>query len=178
MGATYRGTIGIDATKNPKLLSMNFTDGPDQDDTKHEIYELVADSWTLCFTTQDEIAKTIASRLKITLASGRQEPLIRAGTKNLEAYQLYLQGRFHMNKRTPDGFRKALEYFQQAIGKDPAYALAYTGLAEANMQASFLNIFPPVEMVPKAEAAAIKALELDGTLAEAHVSIRILQLRF
>jgi serine/threonine protein kinase/tetratricopeptide (TPR) repeat protein len=123
------------------------------------------------FAIQDEIAKTIASRLKITLTSGRQEPLIRAGTKNLEAYQLYLQGRFHMNKRTPDGFRKALEYFQQAIGKDPAYALAYTGLAEANMQASFLNIFPPVEMVPKAEAAAIKALELDDTLAEAHVAL-------
>ena len=121
------------------------------------------------FEVQDEIARTIADRLKVTL--GGQKPLVRAVTKNLEAYQLYLKGRFHWTKRTPDGSRKAIEYFHEAIEKDPAYALAYTGLADAYNEASFLNVFPPKEVMPKAKAAAAKALEIDDGLAEAHVSL-------
>jgi serine/threonine protein kinase/tetratricopeptide (TPR) repeat protein len=123
------------------------------------------------FEVQDEIAKTIADRLKVTLGAERQKPLVRAGTKNLEAYQLYLKGRFHWNKRAADGLRKAIEYFQEAIEKDPDYALAYTGLADAYNLASFLNVFPPGEVMPKAKAAAAKALEIDDGLAEAHVSL-------
>ena len=123
------------------------------------------------FEVQDEIAKTIADRLKITLGAERRKPLVRAGTKNLEAYQLYLKGRFHWTKRTSDGSRKAIEYFHEAIDKDPAYALAYTGLADAYNEASFLNVFPPREVMPKAKAAATKALEIDDGLAEAHVSL-------
>jgi serine/threonine protein kinase/Tfp pilus assembly protein PilF len=123
------------------------------------------------FEVQDEIAKTIADRLKVTLGAGRQKPLVRAGTKNLEAYQLYLKGRFHWNQRTPEGLRKAIDYFQEAIEKDPAYALAYAGLADTYDLASFLNVFPPGEVMPKAKAAAAKALEIDDGLAEAHVSL-------
>ena len=123
------------------------------------------------FELQDEIARAIASRLKVTLGANRQGPLVRVATKNLEAYQLYLKGRFHWNKRTPDGMGKAIEYFQQAIAKDPAYALAYTGLADAYNLASFLNAFPPREVMPKAKAAAAKALEIDNGLAEAYVSL-------
>ncbi len=123
------------------------------------------------FEVQDEIAKTIADRLKVRLGSAIQKPLVKAGTENLEAYQLYLKGRFHWNKRTPDGMRKAIECFQQAIEKDPAYALAYTGLADNYNLASFLNFFPPGEVMPKAKAAAAKALEIDDGLAEAHVSL-------
>jgi serine/threonine protein kinase len=123
------------------------------------------------FEVQDEIAKTIANRLKVTLRAERQEPLVKAGTKNLEAYQLYLKGRFHMNMRTPDGFGEAVEYFQEAIKIDPAYAVAYNGLAEAYTLASFLNAFPPIELMPKAKVAAAKALEIDEGLAEAHVSL-------
>ena len=123
------------------------------------------------FELQDEIARAIANRLKVTLGANRQEPLVRVATKNLEAYQLYLKGRFHWNKRTPDGMGKAIEYFQQAIAKDPAYALAYTGLADAYNLASFLNAFPPREVMPKAKAAAAKALEIDNGLAEAYVSL-------
>lgn len=123
------------------------------------------------FEVQDEIAKTIASRLKITLGGARHEPLVKAGTKNLEAYQIYLKGLFYMNKRTPDGFREAVEYLHQAIEKDPAYALAYTSLAEAYTQGAFLHMAPPAELVPKAKAAATKALELDESLADAHVSL-------
>ena len=123
------------------------------------------------FELQDEIAKTIADRLKVTLGVERQEPLVKAGTKNLEAYQLYLKGRFHWNKRTPDGLRKAIEYFKEAIEKDPAYALAYAGLADGYNLASFLMVFPAREVMPKAKAAAAKALDLDDDLAEAHVSL-------
>ena len=142
------------------------------------------------FEVQDEIARTIADRLKLSLVrpstdagipfltldegperTERQKPLVRAATKNLEAYQLYLKGRFHWNKRTPDESRKAIEYFHEAIGKDPTYALAYTGLADAYNEASFLNVFPPREVMPKAKAAAAKALEIDDGLAEAHVSL-------
>jgi len=123
------------------------------------------------FEVQDEIAKTIADRLKVTLGTGRQKPLVKAGTKNLEAYQLYLKGRFHWNKRTPDGFQKAIEHFQEAIEKDPAYALAYAGLADTYDMASFFNLFPPGEVMPKAKTAAAKALEIDDGLAEAHVSL-------
>ena len=123
------------------------------------------------FEVQDEISKTIANRLKVTLTGERQEPLVKAGTTNLEAYQLYLKGRFNVNKRTPDGFSESVGYFQQAIEKDPAYAMAYTGLAEAYTQLAFMNVFPPKEMMPKAKAAAVKALGLDGTLADPHVAL-------
>jgi serine/threonine protein kinase/Tfp pilus assembly protein PilF len=123
------------------------------------------------FEVQDEIAKTIADRLKVTLGAERQKPLVKAGTRNLEAYELYLKGRFHWNKRTPEGMQKAIECFQKAIEEDPTYALAYTGLADNYNLASFLNFFPPGEVMPKAKAAAAKALEIDDSLAEAHVSL-------
>jgi serine/threonine-protein kinase len=123
------------------------------------------------FEVQDEIARTIADRLKVALGGDGQSPLVKAGTQDLEAYQRYLKGRFHWNKRTPEGLRKAIEYFQQAIEKDPAYALAYTGLADSYDLASFLNVFPPGEVMPKAKTAAAKALEIDSSAVEAHVSL-------
>jgi serine/threonine-protein kinase len=122
------------------------------------------------FAVQDEIAKTIANRLKGSLEAEGREPLVRAGTRNLEAYQLYLKGRFHWNKRSAEGMRKAIEYFQQAIEKDAAYAVAYAGLADAYNLASFLNVLAPNELMPKAKAAAARALEIDQGLAEAEVS--------
>lgn len=121
------------------------------------------------FEVQDEIAKTITNRLKVTLKVERQEPLAKAGTTNLEAYQLYLKGRFNANKRTPDRYSEAIEYYQQAVEKDPAYALAYTGLAEAYTQMAFMNVLPPKEIMPKAKAAAVKALEIDDSLADPHI---------
>jgi tetratricopeptide (TPR) repeat protein len=89
----------------------------------------------------------------------------------LEAYQLYLKGRFHWNKRSADGLQKAIEYFQQAIGKDPGYAVAYAGLADAYNMISFRNVLAPHAVMPKAKAAATKALELDPHRAEPHVSL-------
>jgi len=89
----------------------------------------------------------------------------------VEAYQLYLRGRFHWNKRSLDGLPKAVEYFQQAIANDPDYAVAYAGLADAYNMLSFRNVLPANEAMPKAKAAATKALKLDPSRAEPHVSL-------
>jgi len=123
------------------------------------------------FQVQDEIARTIADRLKVTLGPEKAETLVRSETKDLEAYQLYLKGRFHWNKRSADGLQKAIEYFQHAIGKDPSYAVAYAGLADAYNMISFRNVLAPHAVMPKAKAAATKALELDPNRAEPHVSL-------
>ena len=123
------------------------------------------------FEVQDEIARTIADRLKVTLGPEKAETLVRSETKDLEAYQLYLKGRFHWNKRSPDGLQKAIEYFQRAIAKDPSYAVAYAGLADAYNMISFRNVLAPHAVMPKAKAAATKALELDANRAEPHVSL-------
>ena len=123
------------------------------------------------FEVQDEIARTIAERLKVSLGPEKAEALVRSETKDVEAYQFYLKGRFHWNKRSPDGLQKAVEYFQQAIEKDPNYTLAYAGLADAYNMMSFRNMLAPHAVMPKAKAAARKALELDGQHAEPHVSL-------
>lgn len=123
------------------------------------------------FEVQDEIARTIADRLKVTLGPEKAEPLVRSETKDLEAYQFYLKGRFHWNKRSADGLQKAIEYFQQAVGRDPSYAVAYAGLADAYNMISFRNVMVPHAIMPKAKAAAANALELDANRAEAHVSL-------
>jgi len=96
-------------------------------------------------------------------------------TEDAEAYQIYLQGNFYLNKRTEEGTKNALLLFQQAIQKDPNYALAYTGIADAyallGIQGAVTGGLPPLEIIPKAKAAAIKALEIDDKLAEAHAGL-------
>ncbi len=92
------------------------------------------------------------------------------------AYEAYLKGRYHWNKRTPEGIKTAIEYFQESIEKDPNYALAYAGLADCYVVA--VNPSPPKEEMPKAKAAATKALQLDDTLAEAHTSLAAVLARY
>ena len=123
------------------------------------------------FAVESEIAKTVAENLQAKL-NGRAEKMLAARpTENLEAHQLYLKGRFFWNKRTPENLRKAIDYFQQAIEKDPAYALAYAGLADAHAILPIYASTPPNDDVPAALAAARKAVELDDSLAEAHTSL-------
>jgi Tfp pilus assembly protein PilF len=93
------------------------------------------------------------------------------GTDNAEAYQLYLRGRYHWNKRTEEGLRKGIEYFNQAIDLDPLYARSYTGLADCYAMLTEYSAQPPTELFPKAKAAAQRALTIDDTLAEAHTSL-------
>jgi len=92
-------------------------------------------------------------------------------TANPEAYELYLKGRFHWNRRTPADFKQAITFFEQAIAKDPNYALAYSGLADAYTLLTVYTNELPRELMPKAKAAALKALEIDDKLAEAHASL-------
>jgi tetratricopeptide (TPR) repeat protein len=92
-------------------------------------------------------------------------------TTNPEAYQDYLKGRYWFNKRTPDSLNKSIDFFQQAIQKDPAYALAYSGLADSYSGLIANGVVPPKDAYPKAKQAALRALEIDETIPEAHVSL-------
>jgi tetratricopeptide (TPR) repeat protein len=121
---------------------------------------------------QDEISKAITENLRIQLTGKEQQQLTKRYTDNAEAYQLYLRGRYYWNKRTPESVKKSLEYFQQAIEKDPGYALAYAGVADSNAVGggTYLGL-PPSEARQKAKAAAKMALEIDNSLAEAHTTL-------
>jgi tetratricopeptide (TPR) repeat protein len=124
------------------------------------------------FALQEEITREIFRQLRMKLAPEDESRLAHRATENTEAYQLYLNGRYHWNKRTDEGVRKGLEYFQQAIEKDPSYALAYAGVADSYTVGSGVYLrLPPKESCLHSKAAARKALELDDTLAEAHTTL-------
>src|SRR5207237_532390 len=120
---------------------------------------------------QREIARDISDNLQMRLSNADRNRVMKHYTENEEAYQLYLKGRYYWNKRTADAMRKSIDYFQQAIDKDPNYALAYAGLADAYILMPSQSAGSPQEFYPKAKATAKKALEIDDTLAEAHSSL-------
>ena len=120
---------------------------------------------------QEEVTRAIVSEIRVKLTAQEQARLTNRHPINPEAYKLYLKGRYHWNKRSPEGFQKAIEYFQLAAANDPAYALAYVGLADTYTYFSFFDVVPPREAMPKAKAAAARALEIDNRLGEAHVSL-------
>ena len=122
------------------------------------------------FATESDIAKTIAETLQAKLTGSEKTAMSKKPTANPEAYELYLKGRFFWNKRTAADLRKGIDYFNQAISKDPSYALAYAGLADSYVILSVFGAASPQDSIPQARAAAKKALELDDTLAEAHAS--------
>ena len=122
---------------------------------------------------QKKVARAIAEQIRINLTPQEQAVLKNVKVVNPEAYEAYLKGRYFWNKRTADGLKKAIDYFNQAIEKDPNYAQAYTGLADsyALLGDWEYGILAPKEAFPRAKAAATKALELDNTLGEAHTSL-------
>jgi tetratricopeptide (TPR) repeat protein len=123
------------------------------------------------FLIQSDIAGNIAGALKETLSPEEKRRLQEQPTEDIEAYNIYLQGRYFWNMRTPEGFQKGLAYFQKALEKNPAFALAYTGIADCYNLFGYYNVLPPGESFPKARDMAQKALELDDGLAEAHASL-------
>jgi TolB-like protein/Tfp pilus assembly protein PilF len=123
------------------------------------------------FALQDDLSREISEKLRQQLAGDEKQRLTKRYTESSEAYRLYLKGRYHWNKRSPGGLQKAVEYFQLALDKDPAYSLAYAGLADTYAHLSFFNVLAPREAMPKAKAAAVKGLEVDKELAEAYVSL-------
>jgi serine/threonine protein kinase/Tfp pilus assembly protein PilF len=123
-------------------------------------------------SVQQEIATAVSGNLRGRLTSEEKTRLNKPSATNSEAYQLYLKGRYHANQATAAGLKKGIEYFQQAIEKDPGYALAYAGLADSySALGGGWQYLPPSDTLPKAKAAATKALELDDTLAEAHAAL-------
>jgi len=128
------------------------------------------EKFTDIFSVEDSISEKVAQALMPRLSGEEIELLRKRETDNTEAYQCYLQGRFFWNKFTEDGFGRALELFNQAVHLDPEYALAYVGLADYFNWAAIFGIGPPREYFPQARAAALKALELDESLAEAHAA--------
>ena len=126
---------------------------------------------------QEEIAQKISEKLNLHLKRQEEKRLTKRYTDNAEAYMLYLKGRYYWNKYTPEEMKQGMEFFRQAIDLDPTYALAFAGLADCYYRLSNL-FFPPREAMPKARAAAIRALEIDETLAEAHASLGLVKLYY
>jgi TolB-like protein/DNA-binding winged helix-turn-helix (wHTH) protein/Tfp pilus assembly protein PilF len=127
---------------------------------------------------KQEIAREITENLRLQLSREEQRQLVKRDTTNAEAYQLYLKGRFFWNKYTEEGFRKSIEYFKEAVEKDPSYALAYSGLADSYSLLGEQAHAPPKDTFPLARTYAEKALLLDETLADAHISLGIVKLFF
>jgi len=123
------------------------------------------------FDIQEKVAGEITGALKLHLTPSEEKDLKKRYTENTEAYQLYLQGRYFWNKRTEEGMKKGIAFFRQAIEKAPAYAPAYVGLADAHILLGVYGYLPSIEVMPAARAAALTALEIDNTLAEAHASL-------
>lgn len=148
----------------------------------------VAGGWQLCgriykrkfceiLETQDEMANEIATKLQIDLKGVEERRRFRRYTDNPEAFRAYLRGRYHWNKYTHEGLERAIEYFHQAIDIDPVYALAYAGMADSYFRLSNQYLAPRLA-IPKARAAAMRALQIDPTLPEAHASLGILKMRY
>jgi serine/threonine protein kinase/tetratricopeptide (TPR) repeat protein len=123
------------------------------------------------FVVESDIATTIAKTLQARLTGAEKTAIAKHPTANPEAHEFYLKGRFFWNKRTAADLRKAIEYFNQALDKDPSYALAYAGLTDSYLVLSQYGAASPADSYPQATAAAKKAIELDDTLAEAHTSL-------
>jgi len=129
------------------------------------------EKFTDVFAVQDAISQKVANALALRLSGEENKRLTRRYTENVEAYQLYLTGRYHWNKLTPPEITKSIGFFKKAIDLDPTYALAYFGLADAYRSLAPTSEVPSKDTLPQAQAGATKALELDETLAEPHATL-------
>jgi TolB-like protein/Tfp pilus assembly protein PilF len=123
------------------------------------------------FAVEDSIAEKLTPALMLTIDAAEREMLRRRFTESIEAHHAYLKGRYYWNKQTPEGLRKAVAHFEQATAIDPGYALAYAGLADAYDLIGIWGGAPPAQVLPKAMALALKAIEIDERLAEAHAAL-------
>jgi serine/threonine protein kinase/Flp pilus assembly protein TadD len=123
------------------------------------------------FAVQEEIAKQISEKLQMQLSGEEKKRLGKRHTENTQAYQLYLQGRYHWNKRSEEGMKRGIQFFEEAIRLDANYALAHAGLADSYIILGFYGVLSPDEVMPKVKAAAKRALRIDHTLAEARISL-------
>jgi serine/threonine-protein kinase len=136
--------------------------------------------YTDIFAVQDSIAERVTRALDLRLSPEEKNRLTKHHTESTEAYYLFVKGWFHLHKSSAEDVKKAITYFEAAIDKDSAYALAYAGLAAsyAALRKPGISLLPPKEAMPKAKQAALKALELDDTLAEAHISLALIKIGY
>jgi serine/threonine protein kinase len=127
------------------------------------------------FAVQDEIARQITEKLRLRLTGEERDRLIRRYTEDTEAYHLYLKGRYYWNKRTRENLKKGVGYFEQAIARDAGYALPYAGLADAYLVLCFFDGGLPKDLLSKGKAAALRALEIDQDLPEAHAALGLIE---
>ena len=172
-GATYILEGSVRQRGDQLRISAQFIDAKDD-------LHLWADNYggTLedIFDIQESVAGKIVEALRLQLSKSERDSLQKRSTENTEAYQLYLQGRFSWNKRNEDGLRTAIRFFEQAIEKDPGFALAWTGLADSHGLLGDHATIRRVEIYPKMKEAVQHALDLDPQLAEAHISLGLLHM--
>jgi adenylate cyclase len=172
VGAVLEGSVR--RTRNTFRITVQLISAKDGchlwSETYHrELIELL--------DVQEELARAIARALSVTLV-GKETQLVRPFTESVEAYQLYLKGRFFLNKRNAADMHRGIEYFERAIRADPDYALAYSGLADSYHMLAIYCVVQPGEAYPKAKIAAARALALNDSLAETHVSVAYVALAF
>ena len=134
--------------------------------------------YTGILSIESEVAGSVADSLTLRLLPAERARLVAPNAKSPEAHEAYFNGRYQWNKRTPDGFLKSIDYYNQAIAIDPNYAAAYAGLADAYIMLGFYSISPPSQSFEKSKRAAVRALELDDSLAEAHASLADTRLNY
>ncbi|MGH9949738.1 MAG: hypothetical protein ACRD6X_21430, partial [Pyrinomonadaceae bacterium] len=170
--------LGVDAVMSGRIVQRgdNLTISVDLTDVKNkkslwgEQYERKLSD---LLATQREIATEIVNNLKVKLSGESEKALAKSYTDDNEAYQLYLKGRFYWNKRNVDNIRKSIDEFKAAADKDPKFALAYVGLADAQIVSVYYTRGAEGKLIPQARANARRALEIDDSLAEAHATLGI-----
>ena len=155
------------------LISVELTDVRNNRQIWGDQYKRPA---AAVYEIQEEISREIARNLRLPITEKDRRLLAQRDTRDTDAYQLYLKGRYFWNKRTADGLAKGIDYFQQAIAKDPNYALAYSGLADCYILQS--NLVRPADIFPKAKAAVMKALAQDPDLAEPYSTLGYIGLHY
>jgi tetratricopeptide (TPR) repeat protein len=123
------------------------------------------------FAVEEELSRDVVTALRLRITGETDRRLRKRYTENAAAYQLYLKGRHHWNRRTVEGIERAIFFFESAIDADASYAPAYSGLADCYIALASRDLYPPLQLMPKADAAARRALDLDPDLAEAHASM-------
>lgn len=134
------------------------------------------EKFTDIFTVQDSISEQVASALMLKLTGDERKSLSKHFTESSEAYQSYLKGRYYWNKMTPEGLRRSLDCFADATRRDPHYALAYAGMAASYVHMEIYGFMLPREAMPRAKTAALKAISLDESVAEAHASLALVRM--
>lgn len=158
----------ITRTGDRVSISIQFNHAPTDTNLWAKNYDVPAKD---ILALQNDVVQNIVREIEVQLTPQEQAHLAKSRTVNPQALEAYLLGRFHWNKRTPDAMRRSLEEFQRAASIDPQYATAYAGIADAYSNMVSYNIFPALEALPKGKDAARKALAIDDTLAEAHISL-------